>query len=415
VQLLNIIAMKQKRQPCIIFFVTIMVAFCSFEKVAAQQYDCNFKGPVINIDFGTGDPGKEVTAIRPPNYHKVNFVCPNDGDYAYATYTSDCFGGNWHTITEDHTTGDIDGRMMVVNASEDPGTFFVNYISGLKPNTTYEFSVWFVNICITGNCGTIYSPDISIDISSGDNKIARFATGVISPTTQPIWKKYTGIFTVPPGAAVVAIKMDDNANGGCGNDFAMDDILIKECKLPELPVTAPPAPLPAKPGEKKSVQATVTKPVTPTLANAAKSNADISSVPLIVKPSIVAPVKFSGIPVPTVIASRANPLIEKIETEATEMVVELYDNGEIDGDTVTIYHNNQLLVAHAGLTAKPVTFKIKIDKEHPHHELVMVADNLGSIPPNTSLMILTAAGKRYEIFISSTEQKNAKIAIDLKE
>jgi hypothetical protein len=419
VQLLNIIAMKQKRQPCIIFFVTIMVAFCSFEKVAAQQYDCNFKGPVINIDFGTGDPGKEVTAIRPPNYHKVNFVCPNDGDYAYATYTSDCFGGNWHTITEDHTTGDIDGRIMVVNASEDPGTFFVNYISGLKPNTTYEFSVWFVNICITGNCGTIYSPDISIDISSGDNKIARFATGVISPTTQPIWKKYTGIFTVPPGAAVVAIKMDDNANGGCGNDFAMDDILIKECRLPEPAVTVLPAPLPAKPieikPEKKPIQVTAVKPATPTLASATKSNADITGVPLIINPSTATPVKLPGIPVPTVITNRANPLIKKIETEATEMIVELYDNGEIDGDTVTIYHNNQLLVAHAGLTAKPITFKIKIDKEHPHHELVMVADNLGSIPPNTSLMILPAAGKRYEIFISSTEQKNAKIAIDLKE
>ena len=93
----------------------------------------------------------------------------------------------------------------------------------------------------------------------------------------------------------------------------------------------------------------------------------------------------------------------------------MYDDGEIDGDTVTINHNNQLLVAHAGLSAKPITLKIKVDKEHPHHELVMVADNLGSIPSNTSLMILTAAGKRYEIFISSTEQKNAKILIDLKE
>jgi type IV secretory pathway VirB9-like protein len=45
----------------------------------------------------------------------------------------------------------------------------------------------------------------------------------------------------------------------------------------------------------------------------------------------------------------------------------------------------------------------------------MVADNLGSIPPNTSLMIVTAKDKRYEVFISSTEQKNARVNIDLKE
>jgi hypothetical protein len=54
-----------------------------------------------------------------------------------------------------------------------------------------------------------------------------------------------------------------------------------------------------------------------------------------------------------------------------------------------------------------------IDAMDPHHELVMVADNLGSIPPNTSLMVVTANNKRYEIFISSSEQKNAKIILDL--
>ena len=125
--------------------------------------------------------------------------------------------------------------------------------------------------------------------------------------------------------------------------------------------------------------------------------------------------KFSGYQMPVAIAERANPLIKQIETEEAELVIELYDNGEIDGDTVTIYHNNQLLILHAGLSEKPVRLKIKVDKEHPHHELIMVADNLGSIPPNTSLMIITANTRRYEIFISSSEQKNAKIVIDLKE
>jgi len=44
----------------------------------------------------------------------------------------------------------------------------------------------------------------------------------------------------------------------------------------------------------------------------------------------------------------------------------------------------------------------------------MVADNLGEIPPNTSVMIINAAGVRYEVFISSTEQRNAKVVIELK-
>ena len=92
----------------------------------------------------------------------------------------------------------------------------------------------------------------------------------------------------------------------------------------------------------------------------------------------------------------------------------MYDNGEIDGDTVSIYHNNKLIVSNAKLSQKPITFRISVNADNPHHELVMVAENLGSIPPNTSLMIVTTATKRYQVFISSTEQKNGRVIFDLK-
>jgi hypothetical protein len=108
-------------------------------------------------------------------------------------------------------------------------------------------------------------------------------------------------------------------------------------------------------------------------------------------------------------------LVKQIETGAGEIRIDLYDNGEIDGDTVSIYHNNVLLIQHARLSQKPITVRIAVDKDHPHHELIMVAENLGSIPPNTSLMIITTSTKRYQAFISSTEQKNAKVVLDLKE
>jgi hypothetical protein len=74
-----------------------------------------------------------------------------------------------------------------------------------------------------------------------------------------------------------------------------------------------------------------------------------------------------------------------------------------------------LIVSRAGLSKKPISFKIKVDAMQSHHELIMVANNLGSIPPNTSLMVITAGNKRSEVFISSSEQKNAKLVIDLKE
>jgi hypothetical protein len=96
-----------------------------------------------------------------------------------------------------------------------------------------------------------------------------------------------------------------------------------------------------------------------------------------------------------------------------EIRVDLYDNGEIDDDTVSIYHNNRLLAARSRLSQKAITFRIVVDDAHPHHELVMVAENLGSIPPNTSLMVVTAGEIRHEVFISSTKQKNAKVVFEL--
>jgi hypothetical protein len=132
-------------------------------------------------------------------------------------------------------------------------------------------------------------------------------------------------------------------------------------------------------------------------------------------PGKITRIKSAGLSIPDVILSRKNPVIKKIETDPGELIVELYDNGQVDGDTVSIYHNNELIVSHAGLSEKPVQFKIKVDANDPHHELIMVADNLGSIPPNTSLMIITTKGNRYEIFISSSEQQNAKLLIELKE
>lgn len=406
-----------------IIYCCFIFAIIIFKSVTAQQYDCNFNIPAVNIDFGTSSNVKEINLSSVKNYNNQDGYCPDDGNYSFSSFTSDCFGGFWHALNEDHTPNDINGRMMIVNASFEPGTFFEHYISGLKQGTTYEFSVWIVNICKDGNCSDAPTPPrINISISSGVNQIAQFETGAISPGTEPKWKKYFGTFTIPPGANVVVIKMDDVANGGCGNDFAIDDIMIKECRIltPSKVVTSQPVQLPAVNQSAKKDLAK-SPPVSTPLAEQKIVNKNVPEFvqsPITAKPINTSPVikeKLSGYQIPAPIAARANHLVKQIETGETELLIELYDNGEIDGDTVTIYHNNQLLVSHAGLSEKPVRIKIKVDKEHPHHELIMVADNLGSIPPNTSLMIITANNKRYEIFISSSEEKNAKIVIDLKE
>jgi hypothetical protein len=217
--------------------------------------------------------------------------------------------------------------------------------------------------------------------------------------------------------------MEDITEGGCGNDFALDDFILKECSIKQstIPAEIPPKPsskedqpketltnLKPGPVKKPGIQQEDTSKKA-TQNTQAKNEVPISQKPATVelKPQITLP------PVPKPLSTRSNPIVKQIETEETEMTIQLFDNGQIDGDTVSIFHNNVQIVDRAGLSITPVTVKIKVDKQHPHHELVMVAENLGSIPPNTSLMIITTKNNRYELFITSTEQKNAKILIDL--
>lgn len=403
-----------------IFIMVLFLSLCTKVKLYAQE-DCIFK-PFFTIDFGAVKDIPDLNYLSLERYSRAFSTCPNDGYYSYASYTSDCFNGDWLTFTEDHTPGDVDGRMMLVNASETGGVFFNFAIKNLKENTTYQLATWLVNVCrISGGCAPL-PPNITIRIITATGKeIAVFHTGLLSQNAQPFWKKYEGMFTTPAGVNTVLLTMEDVTLGGCGNDFAMDDITLQECIIPTPVVTPKPEVKQIiKPVENEIKKSTIIiKQQSKKIIPAEKKDTPFA---IIKRPS---PEKLENIPttkkelpvvtIPKPILTRENPVIKKIETAAGEIIINLYDNGEIDGDTVTIYHNNKLIVSRAGLSEKPITFKINVDATHPHHELVMVAENLGSIPPNTSLMVVTANNKRYEIFISSSEQKNAKIVIDLKE
>jgi hypothetical protein len=95
--------------------------------------------------------------------------------------------------------------------------------------------------------------------------------------------------------------------------------------------------------------------------------------------------------------------------------VELYDNGEIDGDSVSLFLNNQLILQHCKLTAQPKVLMVPIDKSVPVNRLVLFAENLGRLPPNTALMEVTVHGKTYTLFLSTDFKKNASVDFELQE
>ncbi len=113
--------------------------------------------------------------------------------------------------------------------------------------------------------------------------------------------------------------------------------------------------------------------------------------------------------VPPVLKERQNELMKSLVVHSPDVTVKLYDNGTIDDDTISVYMNGRLVLSNQRLTAAPLTIKLKLDEENSEHELVMVAENLGKIPPNTSLMIVEAGDQRFDVRITSTEQKNALV------
>lgn len=133
--------------------------------------------------------------------------------------------------------------------------------------------------------------------------------------------------------------------------------------------------------------------------------------------TIVAPKKeiIQPAPIPvTELTDRKNDLVKTLYVDEGELIIELYDNGEVDNDTVSIYHNGSPVILHGRLTTHPLQIKIEVNSQNPIHELVMVADNLGTIPPNTALMLVTAGKKTYQVFLTSDLQRNAKVIFEYK-
>jgi hypothetical protein len=113
------------------------------------------------------------------------------------------------------------------------------------------------------------------------------------------------------------------------------------------------------------------------------------------------------------IDKRNKEIIKTIEVDSRSFRVDLYDNGQIDGDTISLYLNGKLMVSRQRLSTEPITLKITMTEDD--NELIMYAENLGSIPPNTALMVVTVGDKRYEVNISSTEKTNGAVRFRYRE
>jgi hypothetical protein len=111
---------------------------------------------------------------------------------------------------------------------------------------------------------------------------------------------------------------------------------------------------------------------------------------------------------------RENVIAEEIQVDADSVSVDFYDNGEVDGDSISVFFNNQLLTFNRLLSTKAMHFRLGLDQTKELNEVAMFANNLGSLPPNTALMVVSDGKKRYEVRLSSSLDKNAVVRIRRK-
>ena len=172
-----------------------------------------------------------------------------------------------------------------------------------------------------------------------------------------------------------------------------------------------PAPVTEKPQSKPPKEIVAARPKKPVFIPAPASKPSIKTTPNSVsEPMVSVPLtneqKFK---------TRTRELVQEIPLAGDTLELKFYDNAEIDGDSIAVFLNDEMLAEHIRLSDTAFIIRLPVATLQQTNELVMVAENLGSIPPNTSLMIAMVNGRRYEARLASTENSSALIRFVRKE
>ncbi len=249
--------------------------------LCSNSVGANALGTEFNGTFGSGKlKNRGTSANVPPSYTYANFGANSPNDYYYGisnntstagagystsntwpkpdpSATSHRVFGLWDIIG-DHTgavspilgnpaadtvNNNNAGYMLVINASYRIDSAFNQTITGLCPNTYYEFSLWIRNICskcgcdsngkgATGGAGYIAtalgdSSGVKPNLTLAINGIDYYTTGDVAYNGQWIKKGFT--YLTGPLQTSLTAMVRNNAPGGGGNDWAIDDITLATC------------------------------------------------------------------------------------------------------------------------------------------------------------------------------------------
>ena len=121
--------------------------------------------------------------------------------------------------------------------------------------------------------------------------------------------------------------------------------------------------------------------------------------------------KKDSLLIPTLMLKRKNIEQGYVVVNTKKITLSLYDNAVVDDDTVSIFLNGKLLLSHQRVSEKPIVLTIELDEQVSKNEITLFAENMGSITPNTALVIINAGNKRYELFSKASLETNAVLVL----
>lgn len=220
------------------FYFSLLVTFFTGFSIVHAQTICSGESVRFRETFGTGTSVAALPAGR-TTYSYNSSSALADGDYKLATTTQG--RPEWHNAT-DHT-GDVHGRVMVINASYTAGEFYKDTVQNLVPGSYYSVSVQIMNVNKLGTCGTgaiLPKLQFVVEFLAANNtfqSLTTFSSNFIPQSAEPTWVKLSSGFMMPAGITSVRYRILNNSQGGCGNDLAIDDITFSQCaSLSSLPV-----------------------------------------------------------------------------------------------------------------------------------------------------------------------------------
>jgi hypothetical protein len=172
--------------------------------------------------------------------------------------------------------------------------------------------------------------------------------------------------------------------------------------------------------EKKPANEVAKKQTAPvTEKKATEETVKKQAVPATLDPVAVKPLPKNDLPAGAVAAAnvekRKSEIQQTVEFINDSLTLTLYDNGEIDGDTVSVLINGEIIMANQGLKASAIKKTVYVTPAmKDSFNLVLYAENLGRYPPNTGLMLVRDGDQVYQVRFSADLQKNVAVIFKRK-